>query len=62
MTKLYLTHFLTGFPATVLAIVASVSFAEAKAPNFVIIYVDDLGWAETSVEMIEGRADTRSGF
>jgi len=34
----------------------------AKGPNFVLIYVDDLGWAETSVEMIKGRADTRSDF
>jgi arylsulfatase A len=34
----------------------------AQAPNFVLIYVDDLGWAETSVEMIKGQADTRSDF
>ena len=34
----------------------------AGAPNFVLIYIDDLGWAETSVEMIKGRGDTRSDF
>ncbi len=34
----------------------------AVVPNFVLIYVDDLGWAETSVEMIKGRAETRSDF
>ena len=34
----------------------------AKSPNFVMVYVDDLGWAETSVEMIKGREDTRSDF
>ena len=34
----------------------------AKAPNFVLVYMDDLGWAETSVEMIKGREDTRSDF
>jgi len=26
----------------------------------VLIYFDDLGWAETSVEMIEGREDIES--
>ena len=34
----------------------------AKAPNFVLVYMDDLGWAETSVPMIKGRADTSSDF
>jgi arylsulfatase A len=33
-----------------------------KAPNFILVYMDDLGWAETSVEMIKGREDTRSDF
>ena len=37
------------------------TFAE-KSPNFVLVYIDDLGWAETSVEMIKGREDTRSDF
>ena len=36
--------------------------AIGKSPNFVLVYMDDLGWAETSVEMIEGREDTRSDF
>ena len=34
----------------------------ATPPNFVLVYVDDLGWAETSVEMIQGRPDTRSNY
>jgi hypothetical protein len=34
----------------------------SKSPNFVLVYMDDLGWAETSVEMIKGREDTRSDF
>ena len=34
----------------------------AKAPNFVLVYMDDLGWAETTVPMIKGRADTGSDF
>ena len=33
-----------------------------KTPNFVLVYMDDLGWAETSVPMIKGRADTGSDF
>lgn len=32
------------------------------APNFVVVYVDDLGWAETSVEMIKGLPNTRSDY
>lgn len=44
-----------------LLLLPSVVFG-AKAPNFVLIYVDDLGWSETSVEMIKGRPDTRSDF
>ena len=36
--------------------------AKSAAPNFVLIYMDDLGWADTSVPMIEGRENTRSDF
>ena len=31
-------------------------------PNFMIFYVDDLGWADTSVEMQKGNKDSRSDF
>lgn len=34
----------------------------AAPPNFVLVYIDDLGWTDTSVEMVKGRADTRSDF
>ena len=34
----------------------------AKAPNFILVYMDDLGWAETSVPMIKGLGDTSSDF
>ena len=34
----------------------------AKAPNFILVYMDDLGWAETSVPMIKGIGDTSSDF
>ena len=38
-----------------------VSLAHA-APNFIIIYVDDLGWADTSVPMMDSEPDSRSDF
>ena len=41
---------------------ATITAQAAGTPNFVLVYVDDLGWAETSVEMIKGRADTRSDY
>ena len=46
---------------SVFVLLSSISSA-AKPPNFVLVYVDDLGWAETSVEMIEGRPDSRSDY
>ena len=51
-----------GFKVLALALVISFSLDAKKPPNFVLVYMDDLGWAETSVEMIKGRADTRSDF
>ena len=48
-----------GFKLLALALVISFSLDAKKPPNFVLVYMDDLGWAETSVEMIKGRADTR---
>ena len=50
------------FTILVLALVIPFSLDAMKSPNFVLVYMDDLGWAETSVEMIKGRADTRSDF
>ena len=44
-----------------LTLFAAITLA-AKAPNFVVIYIDDLGWAQTSVEMIEGDPETRSDY
>lgn len=37
------------------------AFAEAP-PNFIIFYVDDLGWADTSVQMMVSDPDSRSDF
>ena len=36
--------------------------AAAEKPNFVVIYVDDLGWTDTSVEMLKGNKATKSDF
>ena len=44
-----------------LAATASVSDA-ATSPNFVIFYVDDLGWADTSVRMMDDEPTSRSDF
>lgn len=33
-----------------------------SAPNFIIFYVDDLGWADTSVEMMDGDSESKSDF
>jgi arylsulfatase A-like enzyme len=37
-------------------------YGQPKSPNFIVVYVDDLGWTDTSVEMVKGRADTKSDF
>ena len=34
----------------------------AESPNFVIFYVDDLGWADTSVRMMDSDPDSASDF
>lgn len=34
----------------------------AERPNFVIVYVDDLGWADTSVRMMDSDPDSASDF
>lgn len=34
----------------------------ASKPNFVFIFVDDMGWTGTSVEMIKGNPETKSDF
>ncbi len=36
--------------------------AAAGRPNFLIVYVDDLGWADTSVRMMKNDPDSESDF
>ena len=45
------------------AIPVSLSAAQPeKPPNFILIYMDDLGWADTSVPMMDEEPDSRSDF
>jgi arylsulfatase A-like enzyme len=40
-----------------------VCFAQnLREPNIIVVYVDDLGWTDTSVQMIQGDDNTRSDF
>jgi arylsulfatase A-like enzyme len=34
----------------------------AKAPNFILIYADDLGYADTSVQMMDADPSTKHAF
>ena len=34
----------------------------AKSPNFIILYADDLGYADTSVQMMDSDPSTRHPF
>lgn len=45
-------------------IMVGISFrlSAAERPNFIIIYVDDLGWADTSVRMMDSDPDSASDF
>ena len=36
----------------------AVSLTAAKAPNFILIYADDLGYTQTSVAMMKERPET----
>jgi arylsulfatase A len=45
-----------------LAFASGINLAAAEAPNFVLFYVDDLGWADTSVRMMKDVPGSRSDF
>ena len=44
------------------SVMAASLMSQAESPNFVVVYMDDLGWADSSVPMVEGQANTRSDF
>ena len=54
-----LTTRLKLLPLSAFLATALVSFANAAsgAPNFIIMYIDDLGWADTSVPMMDSEPE-----
>ena len=48
--------------ATLPLLVLATQLAAADAPNFILIYADDLGYADTSVQMMDADPDTRHDF
>ncbi len=53
---------LTAFAASVLFLAASTTLMAADRPNFIIYYIDDLGWADTSVRMMDSDPESASDF
>ena len=45
-----------------LLLVLSAQHSTAKEPNFILIYTDDLGFADTSVQMMDAEPSTRHSF
>ena len=46
----------------ILLCVSGALVVQAQRPNFIIVYVDDLGWADTSVRMMDSDPDSASDF
>ena len=49
------------FPLSLLILSAFASFAK-DSPNFIIIYMDDLGWHQTSVQMMDSEPMSKHSF
>lgn len=58
MTK----YVLLGMTAIIGTLMAQAALAEKAPPNFIIFYMDDLGWADTSVAMMDGEPLSKSDF
>ncbi|HCK72042.1 MAG TPA: sulfatase 1 precursor, partial [Planctomycetaceae bacterium] len=50
------------FVLAILFILTTAPLTAAERPNFIIIYVDDLGWADTSVQMMDSDPESASDF
>lgn len=50
------------FSCLMLSFASPLLLAETKAPNFIIFYMDDLGWAQTSVKMMDSEPLSVSQF
>ena len=46
----------------ILLLVLSTQHSIAKEPNFILIYTDDLGYADTSVQMMDAESSTKHDF
>lgn len=59
--KLYY-HFQTFYSLAAVIILAATTGIAKTPPNFLIVYMDDLGWADTSVKMMDSQPESRSDF
>ena len=50
------------FKSLLLLLALSTQHASAKEPNFILIYTDDLGYADTSVQMMDDEPSTKHSF
>ncbi len=53
---------LLGMMVIIGTLLADAGSAEKAPPNFLIMYIDDLGWADTSVAMMDGEPLAKSDF
>ena len=63
--RTYPLQTLTAVAALTASLLVCLPLAQAagkKAPNFLIIYLDDLGWSDTSVPMMDSEPESKSDF
>lgn len=62
MNKLNPVSVLLCAAITLTIIISPLYAADKTAPNFIIIYMDDLGWADTSVPMMDGEPLSKNDY